>query len=184
MTNIDIEQQSVEFDVSELGVPVLVRVSYFPNWNVEGAEGPYRIGPNQMVVVPTDTHVKLSYGRSKSDVGFYALTLFGIAGAVFLRRRGDVTFATLSPPAAAAPPPDLDPTPSSIDPIWDDDRVGATRAPTAAAGRSDRPRRGPASTPRRAGARPADRTNRRRLRRTDLPAGSTCSGDMMGPAHE
>ena len=102
-------------------MPVLVRVSYFPNWNVEGAEGPYRIGPNQMVVVPTDTHVKLSYGRSKSDVGFYALTLIGIAGAVFLRRRGDVTFPALSSPEAAAPPPDPDPTPSSIDPIWEDD---------------------------------------------------------------
>src|SRR3712207_6886029 len=48
-----------EFDVSEPGVPVLVRVSYFPNWSASGAEGPYRIGPNMMVVVPTDTHVEL-----------------------------------------------------------------------------------------------------------------------------
>jgi hypothetical protein len=129
VTNVDITQQSVEFDVSEPGVPVLVRVSYFPNWNVEGAEGPYRIGPNQMVVVPTDTHVKLSYGRSKSDVGFYALTLIGLAGAVFLRRRGDVTFAALSSPEAAAPPPDPDATPSSIDPIWEDDASARRELP-------------------------------------------------------
>ena len=60
VSNVEIGEQSVEFDVSEPGVPVLVRVSYFPNWIAHGAEGPYRIGPNQMVVVPTDTHVRLA----------------------------------------------------------------------------------------------------------------------------
>ncbi|GIT76663.1 MAG: hypothetical protein Ct9H300mP31_11940 [Acidimicrobiaceae bacterium] len=28
-----------------LGVPVLVRTSYFPNWEVEGALGPWRATP-------------------------------------------------------------------------------------------------------------------------------------------
>jgi hypothetical protein len=124
VSGVEIEQQSVEFDVSEPGVPVLVRVSYFPNWNVDGAEGPYRIGPNQMVVVPTDTHVKLSYGRSKSDLGFSVLTLIGLAGAVLLRWRGDVKFPALGPVAVGAPPPnepDSDATPAGIDPVWADD---------------------------------------------------------------
>ena len=95
VTNVDIEQQSIEFDVSQIGVPVLVRVSYFPNWNASGAEGPYRIGPNQMVVVPTDTHVKLEYGRSNTDVLFYALTVLGVALAVFFRFCGDVKIPKL-----------------------------------------------------------------------------------------
>ena len=56
VSNVDIEDQSVQFDVDQVGVPVLVKVSYFPNWRVDGAEGPYRIGPNQMVVVPTVDH--------------------------------------------------------------------------------------------------------------------------------
>ena len=29
------------------------RSSYFPNWEVKGAEGPYRVTPNLMVVIPT-----------------------------------------------------------------------------------------------------------------------------------
>jgi acyl transferase domain-containing protein len=33
----------VSFRVDEVGVPVLVRVSYFPNWSVDGAEGPFRV---------------------------------------------------------------------------------------------------------------------------------------------
>ena len=58
VTNVDIRDQSLSFDVDRIGVPVLVRVSYFPNWNASGADGPWRIGPNMMVVVPQDTHVE------------------------------------------------------------------------------------------------------------------------------
>jgi hypothetical protein len=97
VSHVDIQQQSLEFDVSQVGVPVLVRVSYFPNWEVDGAEGPYRIGPNQMVVVPTDTHVRLHYEESTSDRVFYGVTAAGIVTAIVLRVRGDVTFPGLQP---------------------------------------------------------------------------------------
>ena len=58
---------SISFDVSRPGVPVVVTVSYFPNWHVSGAEGVYRISPNLMVVVPTSHHVSLSYGYTPVD---------------------------------------------------------------------------------------------------------------------
>jgi hypothetical protein len=108
VSNVEIGEQSVEFDVSEPGVPVLVRVSYFPNWTAHGAEGPYRIGPNQMVVIPTDTHVRLEFERTNTDLFFYGMTVVGIALAVFARFR-DWNFPKLAPPLAAgmsaAPPP-------------------------------------------------------------------------------
>ena len=37
----------------EIGVPVLVKISYFPRWHATGATGPYRVSPNLMVVIPT-----------------------------------------------------------------------------------------------------------------------------------
>ena len=98
VSNVEIGEQSVEFDVSEPGVPVLVRVSYFPNWTAHGAEGPYRIGPNQMVVVPTDTHVRLEFERTTTDLFFYGMTVLGIVLALFARFR-DWNFPKL---AAAA----------------------------------------------------------------------------------
>jgi hypothetical protein len=64
VSDIDAGRQSLSFTVSEPGTPVLVKASYFPNWTVEGAEGPYRVTPNLMVVVPTDTHVTLTFGRT------------------------------------------------------------------------------------------------------------------------
>ncbi len=40
VSDVDVGEESVSFSVDQIGVPVLVRVSYFPNWEVSGAEGP------------------------------------------------------------------------------------------------------------------------------------------------
>ncbi len=90
VTDVEIGEQSVRFEVDRVGVPVLVRVSYFPNWQVSGAEGPYRVSPNHMVVVPTGNEVTLTYGRTALDWFFYVLTALGIGLCFLWRRRGDV----------------------------------------------------------------------------------------------
>jgi hypothetical protein len=87
VTNVDVGRDRVSFDVDRVGAPVLVKVSYFPNWNSSGATGPYRVSPNLMLVVPTSRHVTLSYGREPIDLISIALSLLGIALAVFLARR-------------------------------------------------------------------------------------------------
>jgi hypothetical protein len=79
-------RSSVSFTVDKVGVPVLVRTSYFPNWNVSGAKGPYRVAPNMMVVVPTETNVKLSFGWSFLDILAYAISVAGIVVLVRWRR--------------------------------------------------------------------------------------------------
>lgn len=90
VSDVDMRQQSIAFSVDQVGVPVLVKVSYFPNWQVSGAEGPFRAGANHMIVVPTSTEVELTYdARAGVDWFFYALTALGIALCVFWRRRGD-----------------------------------------------------------------------------------------------
>lgn len=90
VSNVEIDRQSLSFDVDRIGVPVLVKVSYFPNWRAEGADGPYRVGPNMMVVVPRANHVQLQYGRSMVDYVTILLTLIGIALCVWWRFQGDV----------------------------------------------------------------------------------------------
>jgi hypothetical protein len=76
--------QSVSFHVSRVGVPVEVRVSYFPNWHAAGADGPYRAAPNLMVVVPTSHDVVLTYGRSTADNLGQLLTLLSVVAVVAL----------------------------------------------------------------------------------------------------
>jgi hypothetical protein len=133
VSDVEIGDQDLSFRVDEVGVPVLVKVSYFPNWSAEGAEGPYRIAPNLMVVVPTSQDVTLSFDRSRSDLVFYLLTLAGIALLVFFRIRGD---ADLDPVAAPTPALERDPGPIGDGHPRDDP---ATDPRSDAAGRDDPP---------------------------------------------
>jgi uncharacterized membrane protein len=97
VSNVVVEQNSVSFSVDQVGVPVLVRVSYFPNWSVDGAEGVYRVAPNSMVVVPTSHDVVLTYGRTWLDWLTILASLAGIALCIWWRRRGDAEFASEMP---------------------------------------------------------------------------------------
>jgi hypothetical protein len=105
VSNVVIDEQKVSFEVDEVGVPILVRVSYFPTWKVEGAEGPYRVAPNWMVVVPTSNEVTLTYSKTPLDWFFYGLTFFGIALCFYWRRRGDVRYDSERPSWRVAGPP-------------------------------------------------------------------------------
>jgi hypothetical protein len=87
VTNIDEGTSTISFDVSDVGTPVLVKTSYFPNWQVSGAKGPWRVAPNFMVVVPTSEHVRLHYGRTPVDWLGWVLTFFGLGLAFVLWRR-------------------------------------------------------------------------------------------------
>jgi hypothetical protein len=92
VTAIKSDDNDISFDVDHVGSPVLVKTSYFPNWKVSGAKGPYRVTPNLMVVIPTSTHVKLHYGYTPVDGLGYLLTLGGIGLAVAFYRFGPVRF--------------------------------------------------------------------------------------------
>ena len=141
VSNVVMGDQDLSFDVSEVGVPVLVKVSYFPNWKVDGAEGPYRVSPNFMVVIPTETSVHLHYDElNPIDMVAYALTLIGIGLLFFWRFKvGDVHHRSPHPflPATAVvgtdgqwyaytddfpPDPDI----GSADPSQDDTVVDVT----------------------------------------------------------
>lgn len=117
VSNVEVAQQSISFEVDQVGVPVLVRVSYFPTWKADGAEGPYRVAPNFMVVIPTENQVTISYSKTPLDWFFYSLTAFGVALCVYWRRRGDMVFLSERPGRRNAPKraPDTDARPS--DPV-------------------------------------------------------------------
>lgn len=88
VSDVRTTQDTISFRVSRPGTPVLVRASYFPNWKVDGADGPYRVTPNQIVVVPTDTEVRLHYERSGLEWLAYLLSLAGFALFMYFVVRG------------------------------------------------------------------------------------------------
>lgn len=97
VSQVRVGASSVSFDVSTVGRPVLVKISYFPNWHASGARGPWRATPNLMVVVPTTHHVTLNYGTTSVTRAGEALSALGalllvalLIGWIVRSRRGHV----------------------------------------------------------------------------------------------
>lgn len=84
VSDVRTTRSSISFRVDEVGSPVLIRTSFFPNWDAEGAEGPYRVTPNFMVVVPTSKRVELTYGRSGLEVIGGLASLLGFIAVLLL----------------------------------------------------------------------------------------------------
>jgi hypothetical protein len=96
VSGVTYTDSTVSFEVGRLGVPILVKVPYFPNWSAQGALGPYEATPNLMVVVPVAHHVVLSYGTTTVDWVGRAASIAGLAGLAAVGRLGGA--------GAAAPP--------------------------------------------------------------------------------
>ena len=92
VSRVRASNDEISFHVDRTGVPVLVRVSYFPAWHASGAAGPWRAEPNLMVVVPFAHDVTLRYGSSGAgNVGELLFVVGLIALVVLVRRRGAIS---------------------------------------------------------------------------------------------
>ncbi|HXQ60386.1 MAG TPA: 6-pyruvoyl-tetrahydropterin synthase-related protein [Acidimicrobiales bacterium] len=87
VSDVTVGTNTLSFHVSRTGVPVEVRISYFPNWQATGAKGPWRAEPNLMVVDPTSKNVTLRYGATGADHLGLVLTIVGVVLLVAMVRR-------------------------------------------------------------------------------------------------
>lgn len=101
-SNVEADRDRIAFDVDRVGSPMLVKASYFPNWQARGAEGPWRVAPNLMLVVPTESSVELRYGHTSVEWLAYAMTAVGVVALLVLTRRGTYRFRA---PRRLPPPP-------------------------------------------------------------------------------
>jgi hypothetical protein len=93
VTDVVVDDHLISFHTEAVGVPHLVKVSYFPNWEATGAKGPYRAAPSLMVVIPTEEDVVIEFndtwaelsGKILSVAGI--LALIGVLGVVAFRSR-------------------------------------------------------------------------------------------------
>ena len=120
VTNVLADTDRISFTVDRIGTPILVRTSYFPSWKANGAEGPFRVAPNFMVVVPTQEDVEVVFSRTATDWSALVLTFLGLAGLGLVGR--GVRFS----PTAVQIAPDVDfgtgggePDPTSDEPRSD-----------------------------------------------------------------
>jgi hypothetical protein len=82
VTDIVLENHRVSFRTTAIGVPHMVKVSYFPNWGAEGALGPYRAAPSLMIVIPTEEEVVLEFRDTWAELAGRFLTIGSVLGIV------------------------------------------------------------------------------------------------------
>jgi len=87
VSDVRVTNDQVGFHVDRTGVPVLVRVSYFPAWHASGALGPWRAEPNLMVVMPTSHDVTVTYGSTHAGELGLGLSVLGVLVVIVLIRR-------------------------------------------------------------------------------------------------
>jgi hypothetical protein len=89
VSNVVLEDDRISFETTAIGVPHLVKVSFFPNWKATGAEGPFRSAPAFMVVIPTESQVELTFTRRwYESTGLLLTTVAALGlGAWFFRQR-------------------------------------------------------------------------------------------------
>ncbi|MEX1037229.1 MAG: hypothetical protein WDZ96_00070 [Acidimicrobiia bacterium] len=82
VSDIIVDDHLISFSTEAIGVPHLVKVSYFPNWEATGADGPYRATPSLMVVVPTEENVVIEFNDTWAESVGKVLTILGILALV------------------------------------------------------------------------------------------------------
>ena len=96
VSNIVVEDHRISFTTEAVGVPHVVKISYFPNWTATGADGPWRAAPSLMVVVPTGNEVVIEFEDTWAELSGQILTIVGgaaliIGGFVAWRRSRETT---------------------------------------------------------------------------------------------
>lgn len=84
VSDIEVSQNRISFSVDRTGVPVVVKVSAYPNWRADGADGPWLLAPHFMVVVPTAEQVTLEFATTGIEQLGRVVTLGGFVGLGFL----------------------------------------------------------------------------------------------------
>jgi hypothetical protein len=83
-----LDDDGIHFRTRAVGLPHMVKCSYFPNWKVRGADRVYLVSPDFMLVYPCQPDVDIYYGAVASDWVGWGLTSCGlilVAGIVCAR---------------------------------------------------------------------------------------------------
>ncbi len=81
--NEQILNEEIKFTTNCLGKPHIVRISYHPNWKVQGANKIYLVSPSFMLVFPENNEVRMWYGTRMIDIIAFGLTLIGILFLIY-----------------------------------------------------------------------------------------------------
>lgn len=74
----DIKTEEINIRTSCIDRPLWIKISYFPNWKVEGADKIYLVSPSFMMIFPSRENVRIYYGTTISDSIGLICSIIGI----------------------------------------------------------------------------------------------------------
>ncbi len=74
----NVENEEILIKTNCIGKPLLIKISYLPNWQVDGAKKVYLASPAFMIIVPQQENVRLYYGNTIFDSIGMILSILGI----------------------------------------------------------------------------------------------------------
>jgi hypothetical protein len=78
-TTEKVSEEEVKIHTDCVGKPLIVKISYFPNWMAEGAEKVYIVSPSIMLIIPEQQDVRFYYGETDADRIGNLFSVLGIA---------------------------------------------------------------------------------------------------------
>lgn len=72
----------ISFRTKAIGLPHIIKCTWYPNWKVKGASRVYIVSPCFMLVYPEKEEIELYYGSTISDYAGKLLTLIGVAACI------------------------------------------------------------------------------------------------------
>jgi hypothetical protein len=78
ITNLKITSNTISFTTDRPNELHQIKVSYFPNWKIVNGEGPYRISPSFMAVVPNSENVELTFIKTQKESNSFYIALFSL----------------------------------------------------------------------------------------------------------
>ena len=76
INELNIDNNLITFKTNKPNQLHLIKVSYFPNWKITSGEGPFRISPSFMAVIPYSENVELKFKKSSIEAySFYTAIL-------------------------------------------------------------------------------------------------------------
>ncbi len=84
VTDLTVGQSSVSFHVNRTGIPVEIKESYYPWWTARGAEGPWRLAPDYLVVVPTSHTVALTASPGSVENVSWIISILAVVATIGL----------------------------------------------------------------------------------------------------
>jgi len=84
ISELNIENKKITFRTNKPNQLHLIKVSYFPNWKITNGQGPFRISPSFMAVVPNDEFVEIKFETTGTEKALNFISYSALFSALLI----------------------------------------------------------------------------------------------------